>query len=104
MTKEAKEILNEYKEHTDKKIEEVKRHFDVVKEDIDDKFKIVNENFNLVFEKLDSHTEMTGSMKVDIEIIKNDIEMIKNSLRKKVDWEEFETLEKRVRILESKIK
>jgi hypothetical protein len=47
---------------------------------------------------------MIGAMKVDIEIIKNDIEIIKNSLRKKVDFEEFEALEKRVRILESKIK
>lgn len=51
---------------------------------------------------LDSHTEMIGSMKIDIEIIKTDIEFIKNSLKRKVDLEEFEALEKRVRFLESK--
>lgn len=49
---------------------------------------------------LDSHTEMIGSMKVDIEIIKTDAEFIKNSLKKKVDMEEFEALEKRVIRLE----
>jgi len=51
---------------------------------------------------LNSHTEMIGSMKIDIEIIKTDIEFVKNSLKRKVDLEEFEALEKRVRFLESK--
>jgi len=38
--------------------------------------------------------------KVDIEIIKTDIEFIKNSIKKKVDIDEFAALERRVLLLE----
>jgi DNA-binding transcriptional MerR regulator len=110
MIKEIKEVLEEYKKHTDYKIEEVKKHFDVLKEDIDGKFDLIIEGheshdkkFDLIEAKLDSHTEMIGSMQVNLEIIKNDIEIIKTSLRKKVDLEDFEVLERRVKILEAKI-
>lgn len=59
---------------------------------------------------LESHTEMIGKLtenvetvKGDIEIIKDDIEIIKGGLRKKVDYDEFVTLEKRVSRMESKV-
>jgi hypothetical protein len=53
---------------------------------------------------LESHTEMIVSIKEDVEIIKLDIEFIKNELRKKVNWDEFAALEKRVALVESRIK
>ena len=101
MIEEIKEVLEkhkqhtdkkieEYKEHTDKKVEEVKRHFDVCREDFDGKVSSIGEQY--------------GSIQENLEIIKNDIEIIKNSLKKKVDIEDFEALEGRVRALESKIK
>lgn len=44
--------------------------------------------------------DMVARNTEDIEVIKTDIEMMKNMLRKKVDAEEFASLEKRVLILE----
>jgi hypothetical protein len=37
-----------------------------------------------------------------MQIVKSDIEFMKGSLRKKVDYDEFEALEKRVMMLEAK--
>ncbi len=37
--------------------------------------------------------EMVGSMMVDITIIKDNVEFLKGGMRKKVDVEEFQTLE-----------
>jgi chromosome segregation ATPase len=61
--------------------------------------------------KLDSHEVRLASIESklvsiekDIEIMKVDISFIKNSLKKKVDVEEFEALEKRVAILEAKMR
>jgi len=48
-------------------------------------------------------TEMIA-MKKDIEIMKADISTIKYELRRKVSWDEFEALEKRVLLLEKKSK
>ena len=70
--------------------EDVKRHIDVLKEDFDGKVALIGEQY--------------GSIQETLEIIKNDVELIKNSLKKKVDIEDFEVLEARVRALESKIK
>ena len=104
-------ILKEY-------TEEVKRHIDVMREDFDSKVQLIAEQYDSIDkklmshdqrlgsieEKLDFHSEMIGEMKEDITVIKMDIEFIKNSLKKKVDLEEFEALEKRVTLLESKVK
>lgn len=80
------------------------RHLGVIIEDTNDKVSLIAEQYGDIRKTLDTHTEMIGSMKVDVEVIKTDIEFIKNSLKKKVDLEEFEALEKRVRYLESKMK
>jgi hypothetical protein len=48
--------------------------------------------------------EQYGSISENIEIIKADVQFIKSSLKKKVDYDEFETLVKRVSLLEAKIK
>ena len=111
MAEEIKGILDEYKEHADEKIEEVKRHFDVCKEDTDSKIALIGEQYGSIQEKLTEHDsrfesiqENIGIIKNDAAIIKNDIEIIKNSLKKKVDIDDFEALEGRVRVLESKIK
>lgn len=46
--------------------------------------------------------EMVGSMMEDITIIKDNVEFLKGGMRKKVDVEEFQTLEHRVSLLERK--
>jgi len=55
----------------------------------------VNKNLDSVNKTLDSHTEIIGSMKEDIEVIKTNIGFIKGDLKKKIDYEEFEVLEKK---------
>jgi len=46
--------------------------------------------------------EMIGGMMEDITIIKDNVEFLKGGIRKKVDAEEFQTLERRVSLLERK--
>jgi predicted nucleic acid-binding Zn-ribbon protein len=58
--------------------------------------------FSMINKKLDTHTEMIGGMKEDIEVIKANIEIIKADVRKRVTYEEFESLTKRVNLLEKK--
>ena len=53
-------------------------------------------------ERLDSHTEMIGRLAVNLEIVKEDVGFIKSGLKKKVDVEEFSTLERRVTVLEKR--
>lgn len=101
-----------------KALKEVKRHFDVVVDDLKDEIKIIAEQHGDIKKTLDSHTEMIGSMKedievmksditttkTDVEIIKSDIEFIKGPLKKKVDYDEFAALERRMSLLEAKVR
>ena len=94
----------------DKKIvEEIKRHQDFLYEKFQGDVQIIAEQYSSIQGKLDSHskildfhTEMIGSIKEDIEIMKIDIAFIKNGLKEKVDRDEFVALEKRVILLEAK--
>lgn len=95
--KKLKKILKEQRE-------EYQRYLDVLKEDFDEKIKLVVKQLDFHTKILEAHTQMITSMKEDIEIMKVDIQFIKNSLKKKVDVEEFEALERRVVILEAKMK
>lgn len=79
--------------------------------------KAINENFTIVNRKIDSHTEMIGSLMENMEIVKGDIStltsdmtivkedlsVIKSELKRKVDYDEFLSLVKRVQKIESKI-
>ncbi len=99
-------------------IKEIKRHFDVVIEDVKGEIKIIAEQYtdvkktlnshtellNSHTELLNSHTEMIGSMAEDIAVIKTDVEFIKSALKKKVDYDEFAALERRMSLVESKIR
>lgn len=81
---------------------EVKRHFDVVAEDLSSKIQLVAESVSGIQEQLISIRDMVAKNTEDIEVIKMDAELIKQMLRRKVDLEEFEVLEKRVLALEHK--
>jgi DNA anti-recombination protein RmuC len=48
--------------------------------------------------------EQLGAITEDIQVIKSDIEIIKIDLRRKVDYDEFNALAKRVSLIESKIR
>ncbi len=73
-------------------------------EHLDNNFNVISESFQSINHRLDrhekildSHTEMIGELVVDVQMIKND-------LHQKVDHSEFQSLSRRVSVLESKAK
>ena len=100
----AEENLKQFKD-------EVIRHFDVVAEDIKDEIKIVaeqvgtnTENISLIQVKLGEHDQRFQKIDDTLQVIKLDIEFIKNELKQKVSRDEFVVLEKRVSMMEAKLK
>jgi len=64
-------------------------------EHFDDKIGFIAEQLSHVTEVVDKHTET-------LEVIKSDIELIKYGLKRKVDIDDFQALEHRVALLESR--
>ena len=82
--------------------EEYQRHLGALVEGFESQVKILAESVSSIQEQLIAIREMTGRNVENIEIIKADIQFIKQALKRKVDIEEFENLEKRVLFLEKK--
>lgn len=90
----------------DKKLDEHSRILDSHTEMFVDVNRKLDEHSRI----LDSHTEMIGELKLDVSVLKNDmqivkgdISIIKTDLKKRVDYDEFMALVKRVNKLEAKI-
>jgi len=90
---------------------EMKRHMGVLTEHFNEKVDLIAEQHGSIMENihdikatLDDHTTILDDHTTQFEIIKNDLEVIKSELRQKVDYKDFEVLEKRVLRLEAKIK
>jgi chromosome segregation ATPase len=118
-----KEILSEQRS-------EFQHFMGIMKEDTDSKFQLIIEQFqgiqntlnshtetltshtgklnshtetlNSHTEKLNSHNQMLGALMEDVSIIKSDVQFLKMELKRKVDYDEFNTLVKRVSLLEAK--
>ena len=82
---------------------EMERYLGVLCETHDESLKAINENFTIVNRKLDTHEEMIGSLMENMEIVKGDISIIKADLKKKVDYDDFLSLVRRVQKIEAKI-
>jgi hypothetical protein len=80
-------------EHNNHRIEAIGEQYSGIQKTLDAHSKI-----------LESHTEMIGSLMVNVEVIKNNVEFLKGGLKKKVDYDEFLALERRLSLLESKMK
>jgi len=81
--------------------------FDVVDkrfDEVDKRFDEVDKRFGEVDKKLNIHTEMIGGIMEDVAIIKSDVEFLKAGMRAKVDYKDFEALERRVRLMEAKMR
>lgn len=78
------------------------RHLGVIIENVNDGVKLIAEQHGDIKKTLDSHTDMIGKLAVDLTIVKEDIAFIKGTLKKKVDYEEFAVLERRVALLEKR--
>jgi len=97
-----KEILSEQRQ-------EFQHFMGIMKEDTDSKFQLIIEQFQGIqntlsshTEKLNSHDQMLGALMEDVSIIKSDVQFLKRELKSKVDYDEFNTLVKRVSLLETK--
>lgn len=104
-----KEILSEQRQ-------EFQHFMGIMKEDTDSKFQLIIEQFQGIqntlnshtetlsshTEKLNSHDQMLGALMEDVSIIKSDVQFLKMELKSKVDYDEFNTLVKRVSLLEAK--
>jgi len=76
----------------------------IFKEDLESKINLIAEQFQDIKSSQKSQTEMIGSLMEDIQIIKSDVQFLKRELKRKVDYDEFDALTKRVALLESKLK
>ena len=106
--KKLKDILKEQRKTYSK---DVKMYIGVLKEDFDSKVQLIAEQYDSIIKRLDSHDEKLLAierkmeiMKADIEMIKIDINFIKGSLKQKVDIEDFNALERRMILLEAKMR
>lgn len=97
-----KEHTEEIKRHNKELEEDFKRHVNVLREDFDGQVKLLAGSVSGIQEQLVAIRDMVVKNTKDIEIIKMDIQFIKQELKHKVGQDEFESLEKRVAILESK--
>jgi len=94
---------NKFKKHVDVLDKKFERHTGVLYEKFQKDIKTLGEGWDSTKEKVDATFEMTGGLTEDVEVIKSDISFIKRSLKRKVDQEEFEALEKRVILVERKL-
>ena len=86
------------------KIEEKLQEHDSRFNKIEEKLQEHDSRFNKIEEKLQGHDSRLTKIDETLEVIKLDIEFIKNELKQKVSRDEFAALERRVAILEAKIK
>ena len=84
--------------------EDMKRYVGALSEDFQARVSVIGEQFGGLNKKLDSHSEMIGKLTVDMDIVKTNVEFMKGDLKKKVDYDEFLALERRLSLLESKAK
>lgn len=110
MKKVAKKENIKFKENVIYSASEMKRYLGALNEihggnlkGIKEGFDILNRKFDLNEKILNSHTEMIGVLMEDMTIVKEDLSTIKGSLKKKVDYDDFLSLVRRVQKIEAKI-
>ncbi len=74
----------------------------IFKEDLESKINLIAEQYQEIKSTQKTQTEMIGSLMEDVQIIKSDVQFLKVELKRKVDYDEFDALTKRVSLLEAK--
>ena len=97
---DVKRYIGAIAEHFGGQVSAVAEQFGSLHEKLD----VHTSEFERVNKKLDVHTEMIGGIMEDVAIIKSDVEILKAGLRIKVDYKDFEALERRVRLVETKMR
>lgn len=85
-----------------KKEKREKDRYTVVLEDIDSKIDLLAEGMSRVHNRLDKVETKIDDLSDDVFVIKETIKIIRGDLKQKIDYDEFESLEKRVSILEDR--
>ena len=80
----------------------IKGHIDVLVEDFNAKVELISEQHTSMMNKIESLDTKVESL--NMQMIETNIRLghIEDQLRRKVDYEEFEKLEKRVALLEAR--
>ncbi len=76
----------------------------IFKEDLESKINLIAEQYQDIKVTQKTQIEMIGALMEDVQIIKSDVQFLKVELKRKVDYDEFDALAKRVALLESKIR
>lgn len=79
-------------------------HFQGMVSGVAEQFGGLNEKLDSHTKILDSHTEMIGGLMEDVAIIKSDVAFLKSEVKKKVDYQDFAALERRVSLMEAKMR
>ncbi|HAS80947.1 MAG: hypothetical protein UR25_C0001G0047 [Candidatus Nomurabacteria bacterium GW2011_GWE1_32_28] len=110
MEKKGKKIKTNLSKSIVYSSSEMKRYLGALSETHNEHLKGIKEGFIVVNRKIDnvtktlnSHTEMIGVLMEDTAILKEDMQIVKKELKKKVDYDEFLSLVRRVQKIESKI-
>lgn len=111
MSEYTKVMTDDIRQFIKEQNEETMRHFDVVAENLENKMDAVAEQVRTntekttkIQEKLTEHDQKFDSINDALLVVKVDLEFIKRELKRKVDYDEFSALAKRVATLEFKAK
>lgn len=83
---------------------EIKRHMSALSEDFQSRVAVIGEQYTGIQKTLGSNTEMIARLAEDVEIIKSNVEFLKGGMKKKVDYDEFISLERRLSLVETKLR
>ena len=111
-------MKNKSSNERESRTQEIKRYIGAVTEDFQGRLDGVIDLVKITNEKLDGVVEQVGNisedvsilkkdvsvLKEDVSVMKTDISVIKGDLKQEVDYKEFTALERRVGILESKVR
>lgn len=87
-----------------KQREEYQTYLGTLAEDFQSQTRLIAESVSGIQQQLEAIRDMVAQNTEDIEVMKADLQVIKQTLKRKVDTEEFEGLEKRVLFLEKKFR
>ena len=85
------------------KVSAIAEQFGGLNRRLDELDERMEERFTKVNKTLSAHTEMIGNLAEDVTIIKANVALLKSAVATKVDYKDFSALEKRVRIIETKL-
>ncbi len=104
---EFQHIVGIFKEDLESKISLIAEQYDDIKSTQKSHTEMIGslvEQYQEIKTTQKAHTEMIGSLMEDVQIIKSDVQFLKRELKRKVDYDEFDALAKRVSLLEEKIR